>query len=418
MSFNLLASLRCLRRNFGLSAQASGVSRRQSTSQQKGHKILRSTCTYYSTFSMMMQRWTQKLFCPLPNFLGRPSMHCASSMKRSMISNMPANDGSIGDDCAGSGGIGLGVAPDNKECGESSAATTQSQTVTTTSTFIPNQPQHGPEASPSAAVIVGGLQESTSAEESHDADIHADRTPRRARRSRRSLAAARRMQSAASIRAMVREKSRRGILVSLDASTGELELSLSHLAIDEGSGVMGGGVGDGETNTNAAPAATSSRSHQQSRRGSMASVESWMEEVRRLQEQGQVSDEMLASILAGEANASAAASAAADARGPTLDEWNDSTSSLSITDAVTESCFSESGRPTTGTSPLSSTNYSTKDEGLRYYHRREREMPKMKALTPLPHLQPIRAPTRGQEQRREAKDALARAAIKRVLAEV
>ena len=235
------------------------------------------------------------------------------------------------------------------------------------------------------------------------------------------------MQSAASIRAMVREKSRGGILVSLDASTGELELSLSHLAIDEGSGSMGGGIGAGcETNTNAAPTSSSNKIHQQSRRGShmsMASVESWMEEVRRLQEQGQVSDDMLASILAGEANASAAALAlnAADACGPTptLDgEWNDSSSSLSITDAVAEPCFSESGRPATGRSQLSSINCSTKDERMRYYHRRERERPKMKALTPLPDLQPIRAPPRGQEQRREAKGALARAAIKRVLAEV
>lgn len=332
---------------------------------------------------------------------------------------MSANDGSIGDDCADSGGVGLGVAPDNEEGGENSAATTQSQTVSSSTPTIPNQPQHRPEGSPSAAVIVGGLHENITSEESHDADIHGERTPRRARRSRRSLAAARRMQSAASIRAMVREKSRRGILVSLDASTGELELSLSHLAIDEGSGTMGGGIGDGETNTNAAPTttntSTSSRSHQQSRRGShvsMASVESWMEEVRRLQEQGQVSDEMLASILAGEA------SAAADACGPTLDEWNDSTSSLSITDAVTEPCSSESGRPITGTLPFPSTNYSTKDEGLRYFYRREREMPKMKALTPLPDLQPIRAPPRGQEERKEAKDALARAAIKRVLAEI
>ena len=332
---------------------------------------------------------------------------------------MPTKDGSIGDDCADSGGIGPGVAPDNEEGGEStsSTATTQSQTVTSSSTFIPNQPQHGPEESPPAPTVQGNA----TSEESHDADVdmRVDRTPRRARRSRRSLAAARRMQSAASIRAMVREKSRRGILVSLDASTGELELSLSHLAIDEGSGTMGGGIGDGETNTNAAPTttntSTSSRSHQQSRRGShvsMASVESWMEEVRRLQEQGQVSDEMLASILAGEA------SAAADACGPTLDEWNDSTSSLSITDAVTEPCSSESGRPITGTLPFPSTNYSTKDEGLRYFYRREREMPKMKALTPLPDLQPIRAPPRGQEERKEAKDALARAAIKRVLAEI
>ena len=190
---------------------------------------------------------------------------------------------------------------------------------------------------------------------------------------------------------------------------------------------MGGGIGAGcETNTNAAPTTKSNKNHQQSRRGShmsMASVESWMEEVRRLQEQGQVSDEMLASILAGEANASAAASplTAADACGPTptLDgEWNDSSSSLSITDAVAEPCFSESGRPATGGSQLSSTNYSTKDERMRYYHRRERERPKMKALTPLPDLQPIRAPPRGQDQRREAKDALARAAIKRVLAKV
>ena len=343
---------------------------------------------------------------------------------------MPTKDGSIGDDCADSGGIGPGVAPDNEEGGESSAATTQSQTVTSSSTFIPNQPQHGPE-SPSAPTVQGNA----TSEESHDADVdmHVERTPRRARRSRRSLAAARRMQSAASIRAMVREKSRRGILVSLDASTGELELSLSHLAIDEGSGSMGGGISAGcETNTNAAPTTSSSRntcssgSHQQSRRGShmsMASVESWMEEVRRLQEQGQVSDDMLASILAGEANASAAALAlnAADACGPTptLDgEWNDSSSSLSITDAVAEPCFSESGRPAAGGSQLSSTKCSTKDERMRYYHRRERERPKMKALTPLPDLQPIRAPPRGQEQRREAKGALARAAIKRVLAEV
>ena len=339
---------------------------------------------------------------------------------------MPTKDGSIGDDCADSGGIGPGVAPDNEEGGESSsAATTQSQTVTS-STFIPNQPQHGPE-SPSAPTVQGNA----TSEESHDADVdmRVDRTPRRARRSRRSLAAARRMQSAASIRAMVREKSRRGILVSLDASTGELELSLSHLAIDEGSGSMGGGIGAGcETNTNAAPTTTTSsnRNHQQSRRGShmsMASVESWMEEVRRLQEQGQVSDEMLGSILAGEANASAAALAlnAADACGPTptLDgEWNDSSSSLSITDAVAEPCFSESGRPAAGGSQLSSTKCSTRDERMRYYHRRERERPKMKALTPLPDLQPIRAPPRGQEQRREAKGALARAAIKRVLAEV
>lgn len=257
---------------------------------------------------------------------------------------MPANDGSIGDDCADSGGIGPGVAPDNEEGGEGSAATSQSQTVTS-STSIPNQPQHGPE-SPSAPTVQGNA----TSEESHDADVdmHVDRTPRRARRSRRSLAAARRMQSAASIRAMVREKSRRGILVSLDARTGELELSLSHLAIDEGSGSMGGGIGAGcETNTNAASTTSSNRNHQQSRRGlhmSMASVESWMEEVRRLQEQGQVSDEMLASILAGEANASAAALAlnAADACGPTptLDgEWNDSSSSLSITDAVAGPCF-------------------------------------------------------------------------------
>ena len=319
-------------------------------------------------------------------------------------------DESIGDNCTDSDAVDLDISPGNEQDEGGERRTCCSCSAA-----------EGPE-SPSAAVP--GVQE------------------RRPRRSRRSLAAARRMQSAASIRAMVREKSRRGVLVSLDASTGELELSLSHLAIDEGSGLMGGrvgGAGEHETllDTNAAASVpttdgtgtctgSDSFRHQQSRRGShmsMASVESWMEEVRRLQEQGQVSDEMLASILADEANAAAAAAAAVASAGPsgafssTRNEWNDSSSSLSITDAVVAPCIPENGRPVTETSKLSSKNENSANDRLAYYYRREREMPKMKPLPPLPDPPPIRAPPRDQEQRREARNALARAAIKRVLAE-
>mmetsp|Transcript_16224 Transcript_16224/g.46626 ORF Transcript_16224/g.46626 Transcript_16224/m.46626 type:complete len:331 (+) Transcript_16224:199-1191(+) len=320
----------------------------------------------------------------------------------------------------GVGGTGTGI-ENEQEGGETHADVGTTQTSTT-----PSLPTDSTE--PTAALV------STSTGSSKEAHARVASTSRRCRRSRRSLAAARRLQSAASIRAKVREKSRRGVLVSLDASTGELELSLSHLAIDEASGLLGsagampvpGGGGGEETNTQT-DGGDGSDSRPPSRRAShmsMASVESWMEEVRRLQEQGQVSDEVLVSILAGE-NAVAAAASGGDGIGnptesggaggsgsSTCHERQDSSSSLSITDAA---MFSGPGI----IGPVAhaeAAQVSANNDGLKYYYKRKREMPQMKPLPPLPDPEPVKAPpARDEEQRREARNVLARAAIKRVL---